>query len=105
MRAGQLRHRITIEAPTGAQNEYGEPVEGWTPHATVWASREDLGGREYFAAQQTQTTVSTRFRIRFLAGISPAMRILSDGIPYDIEAVQDPDGMGRELVLLAVKEG
>ncbi|MBO8183770.1 MAG: phage head closure protein, partial [Archaeoglobus sp.] len=48
MRAGELRHRITIQQMQDTQNEYGEPTKEWVDAATVWASIEGLRGREYF---------------------------------------------------------
>ncbi|HEX7119399.1 MAG TPA: phage head closure protein [Longimicrobiales bacterium] len=106
MLAGRLRHRITIEHPVSAQNEYGEPVEDWATFAEAWASREDLAGREYFAAKQTLSEVTTRFRLRYIEGISPKMRILSDGLAYKIVSPpQDPEGRRRELIIMAKRVG
>lgn len=105
MRAGKLRHRIRIEAPGTVQDKYGEPVEGWTTFAEVWASREDLTGREAFAAQQVNAEVTTRFGLRFLPGMTANMRVQCEGIGYDLQSVADPDGRGRELVLYAVRQG
>jgi SPP1 family predicted phage head-tail adaptor len=105
MQAGKLRHRITVEAPNEAQNEYGEPVESWAPFAEVWASREDLTGREAFLAQQVKAEVTTRFVFRYVAGITANMRVRSDGTLYNLHSVADPDGRRRTLVLLAVREG
>jgi SPP1 family predicted phage head-tail adaptor len=104
MRAGKLRHRITIEAATVA-NVFGEEVETWTTFAEVWAAKEDLAGREFFAAQQTTAEVTTRFRLRYLDGVTPKMRINSDGVLYNIESVQDPDGRRVELILMTVRHG
>lgn len=101
MEAGKLRHLITIEEPTESQNEYGEPVESWATFAQLWASRGDLAGREYFAAQQTQAEVTTRFRLRYVDGITAKMRVSSDGVLYQINSVQDPDGRRRELIIMA----
>lgn len=101
MRAGKLRHFTTIEAPTSGQDKYGEPIEAWGTFLQVWASREDLAGREFFAAQQTGTEVTTRFRMRYQFGITPTMRINADGVLYDIQSVQDPDGKRRETIVMA----
>lgn len=104
MRAGELRHRITIEAPTPVQDEYGEPVQGWAPFAEVWASREDLTGREAFLAQQVKAEVTTRFTMRHAEGVTANMRIRSDDVLYNIHSVQDPEGRRRTLVLMAGRE-
>lgn len=104
MRAGKLRHRIQIETLTTGRDIYGEPVETWTLFALVWASREDLAGREFFAAQQVNAEVTTRFGIRFIEGLTPQMRVRDGGTLYDLESVQDPDGRARELILLATRK-
>lgn len=100
MRIGKLRHRVTIEEPLRTQNEYGEPVTIWLPVYTTYAAKEDLAGREYFAGQTTKSEVTTRFRIRYKDGLHSTMRVYHDGEHYDIQAVQDPDGYRRELILM-----
>jgi SPP1 family predicted phage head-tail adaptor len=105
MRAGLLRHRVTIEAPTETQNEFGEPVAGWKPFIEAWASREDLAGRETFQAQQVSAEVTTRFWLRYVDGITAKMRLISDGVVYNVHSVADPDGRRRALVLLAERKG
>jgi SPP1 family predicted phage head-tail adaptor len=103
--AGKLRHRVTIEAPSEGQDAYGEPASTWTPVTQVWASREDLTGREAYAAQQVRAEVTTRFGMRFRDGITAKMRLLSDGIAYNVASVADPDGRKRTLVVMAAREG
>jgi SPP1 family predicted phage head-tail adaptor len=105
MRAGRLRHRISFEVPEEIRNEYGEAERFWVPILTTSASREDLAGREYFAAEQMQSEVTTRFRIRWRSGILPTMRIVSEGVVYDVRSVQDPDGRKRELIIMARRHG
>ena len=101
MRAGMLRHRVVIEQVTEAQNDYGEPVETWAELATVWARKEDLSGRELFAAQQVQSTVTTRFTIRYRSDVQAKQRLSHAGTVYNIESVQDPDGRRCFLYVLA----
>jgi SPP1 family predicted phage head-tail adaptor len=105
MEPGKLRHRISIEAPTLTQNGYGEPVETWAEYAAVWAAREDLAGREAFLAQQVRAEITTRFRLRFLPGVTAHMRVRSDGVLYSIASSADPDGSRRELHLMTSREG
>lgn len=105
MRAGSLRHRIVIEVATATRDATGEPIETWSTFAEVYASRVDLAGREGFLAQQVKATVSTKFRVRPVDGLKAKMRIRSDGEVYDIESIQDPDGRGRELIILTSRRG
>lgn len=105
MESGKLRHRISIGAPATGQDQYGEPVEGWTPVAEAWAEREDLSGRELFVAQQVAAEITTRFKLRHIAGLTAKQRLLLDGEAYDIKSVADPDGRRRTLIILAARVG
>jgi SPP1 family predicted phage head-tail adaptor len=100
MRIGRLRHRITIQQPSTAQNTYGEPGTTWSDLATVWGSIEPLRGREYFAAQEIQAEVTTRIVIRHRADVSPTMRVNYGSDTYLIESVINPDNRDRELQLM-----
>lgn len=100
MRAGQLRHRVTIQQFTQTQNEYGEIVEGWTTFATVWAAVEPLRGREFWDAQQLNAEVTARIRLRYLSGVGPTMRVVYDGRTFEVDSVIDVDERHRELQLM-----
>jgi SPP1 family predicted phage head-tail adaptor len=104
MKAGMLRHLIKIEAPT-TQNVKGEMIPTWGTFAEAYAAREDLAGRELFLSQQVQAEVTTRFRIRYLEGVSAKMRINDAGTIYNIKSVQDPEGRRRFLTILATRAG
>lgn len=98
MRAGQLNRRITLQAPVTGQDEYGQPLTGWTDVATVWASITDMTGREYIAAAAVQASVQTRITIRYRAGIVAAMRVLHGADVYNVEAVLERDGQALNLM-------
>lgn len=100
VRAGDLRHRVTIQQLVTTYNEYNEPVATWSDIATVWAFVEPLSGREYFAAEQIQARVNTRIVIRYRAGIVPAMRVMWGAKVYNIRAVIDTEGRHEELQLM-----
>lgn len=102
MRAGALRHTITIQTRTVTRDSYGGETETWADSATVPASVESLSGREYWAARQTMASEIVRFRIRWRQGVTADCRIVWDGRTWDIESVQDPDGRRRELVIVGV---
>jgi SPP1 family predicted phage head-tail adaptor len=106
MRAGALRTLVHIMEPIETRNSFRELVQSWTLFQVAWASVEDLTGREFFASQQMQGVVTTRFRVRYMAGIRSDMRIHVGGIVYEIVSPpQDPDGRKRELVIMAKREG
>ena len=103
MQAGKLRRLVTIESVTETPNEYGEPEQVWAEFAQAWAQQEDLTGREAFLAQQVLSEVTTRFTIRYVAGVTAKMRVVSDDTIYNIQSVADPDGKRRSLVLMALR--
>lgn len=100
MKAGDLRQRITIQENTPTRNDSGELIESWSTWATVWGAVEPLAGREYFNAHQVTSEVDTRMRIRYRDGVTPQMRVSSDGRIYQIHAVVRVEERQREIHLM-----
>lgn len=87
---GRMDRRITIQAPTQAQGgTYGEPTQSWAEWAVVWAKVTSTGGREFHDAAQLSAEITTRFQIRYKAGLVPTMRILFEGRIYHIHHVNE----------------
>jgi SPP1 family predicted phage head-tail adaptor len=103
MRAGRLRHRVTIQEYTESQNTYGEVTKSWVDFATVWAAMEPARGREFWESQQINAETTSTVVLRYLAGVKPEMRVLYDGRVFQILSVINPDERNRELQL-RVKE-
>jgi len=112
MLAGRLRYRLTIQQPGTTAGAGGTQTETWSTFATVWGSLQGQGGIESLGGRELDTEIAARdsrqlvaeqtlvAEIRYLAGITPTMRVQGlDGRLYDIQAVTDPDGRKRELVL------
>lgn len=99
MHIGSLRHRIIIQEKNLTEDLEGVTAETWGDVATVWASVEDLQGREFFQAAVVSET-KTRIKIRYRNGITSAMRVLLGERIFDIKSVIDPDGRKRELLLM-----
>ncbi|QNB48205.1 phage head closure protein [Thermanaerosceptrum fracticalcis] len=106
MRAGELRHRITIQKPNGyTQNAAGEDVPNYADWVTVWAAVEPLKGREYQEAQKMRAETSYRIKLRYLAGITPEMQVrLRDGRLLEIQNVLNIAEQNRELHLMCVEK-
>lgn len=102
MRAGDLRHRITIQKPpvTETRDSTGGVDESWETFATVWASKAHMTSREFFAAQKSNAETTDLFIIRYRDSITTKMRVLFGSRTYDIIGANDPDGRRRELHLL-----
>ena len=104
MLAGQLRDVIAIQVRTNGDDAAGEPTLTWTTFAAdVYAKVTDLSGREYVAAQAVTNAVTTTVIIRYLPGVTAAMRVLCKGVTYNIQAVIEPENRRREMHLMCVR--
>lgn len=103
--AGKLRHRITIQAKsTGRDACGGELPAAWTDFASVRASVEPLQGREYRSPSGDQAEATTRFRLRYLPGVTASMRVLCEGRVYNLVSPPiDPNLLHREWHLMTVQ--
>ena len=100
MNAGELRHQITIQTPTEAQDSLGAVISTWSTFATVRASVEPLQGREYLALQQVQSEAGVKIRIRYLPGLNAKMRVLWTSKIYEIENILEIESRRREIHLM-----
>jgi len=103
MRAGKLRHKVTIQDYTESQNSYNEMIKTWSDYETVWASIEPARGREFWESQQINAEVTTKITIRHLYGINPKMRVKYGNRIFEIISVINPEERNVELQLM-VKE-
>ena len=104
MRAGTLRHLVTIEQRSTTPDTYGEPAQTWTTlQANQPASIEPLSGRELVNAQAIQADVTHRLRMRYVAGVHTKHRIVFGARIFDIKAVRDVDERGIELEMLCTE--
>ena len=101
MRAGMLRHRVTIQRQEIVFGKFGAPLHDkvWENVATVWASLEAMSGREFFASQQAQSEVTHRICMRYGRDGTAEVRFIHNGKVFNIVAPL-PDNRGRELVLM-----
>lgn len=100
MRAGSLDTRISIQRRVATQDTAGEPALAWETVAERWASLERTPGREIWNSAQRAGRVPTVFRLRYLAGVTPDMRVVAQGRVFDIKSVVRPSGRAAELSLV-----
>ena len=101
MSASDLTQRVTIERLADAgQDDYGQPIESWLTVGILWAAVEPQAGREFVAAGALQAELILKVRIRYMAGITSADRVLHDGRTYAVQSVVDYRSEKRELVLM-----
>jgi SPP1 family predicted phage head-tail adaptor len=102
MRAGRLDRRVTLQQRTLAQDAQGQQIETWTDVDTVWASKRDLRGREFFAAEATNAEASTVFEIRYRADVTVLNRLVYAGVTHRIIQVAE---IGRRQGLQLICAG
>ena len=106
VRAGSLRRSVTIQVATVTQDAFGAPSYSWgTFQASVPCALEPLSGREMVTAGAQYPQVSAKLTMRYLAGVLPTMRVLTeDSEVYAIRAVI-PDATGRKSIVLMLEKG
>lgn len=101
MRAGALRHRMQLQAPTHTRDSHGQKVITWpvgSTYATVWAAITDLSGRELEHAQQIHATATVLARIRYRSDVTAEHRgVVGSRTLEFVAPPQDREGRKREL--------
>lgn len=102
--AGSLNRKVGIYAtditspldPMMSEVDYGEK---FTLIASPWAMVEDINGEVLFDGVSTDDVPTTRFYIRYLAGITAENWVKLDGINYNITKVDNLDHNKRFMSL------
>ena len=97
LRAGQMRHQLTIQQDTGTQSTSGEVTPNWTTYSAWWAEIVPLSGGEAIAARENYGTVTHRLTGRWLSGVTPKMRAILGSRVFQIDAVLNIGERNREL--------
>ena len=112
MRAGALRQKIMIQSKSTAigRDSYGGQVALWSSNRTVWAEVKPLRGSQYFDAQQIQSGVSHKIRMRYTTLAASTMitpgncRIKWGTRIFNIHASLNPDERDIMLDLMCSEE-
>jgi SPP1 family predicted phage head-tail adaptor len=104
MRAGQLKHKVTIQQVTETRGSTGEVIESWADYCSRKSAYFVVGGKEGMIANVAEQS-ELRYKITMrrdtvTAAITPKMRAMLDGRTLDIEQAYDPTGMRREINLI-----
>jgi SPP1 family predicted phage head-tail adaptor len=106
VKAGDLKHRITIEQLT-VTNDDEATTEAWTTFAAdVPARSRPLSGKEVAAVGTTLAGTMRAFEIRYgnSVGVTYAMRISHEGVTYNITSIL-PDETLRDSVVIIGEAG
>jgi SPP1 family predicted phage head-tail adaptor len=92
---GAMSTRVSIQERVNAADAYGQPVATWTTLRTVWAAVTQLSGTKVFGEPPELTS---QVEIRKFPGLTPAHRILIDGVAYNIASLVT-DGVFHTLIV------
>lgn len=97
--------RVDIEDRTPSQSSTGAEVLAWAPALTdVEARLLPLAHSEEDMQWATPEEEAFRVQLRGQQAVEPTMRLLADGIYYDVRKVTQPPPFGTPVtVLYAVK--
>lgn len=100
MKAGKLRHRVTIERQGIIEGDYGPQPGPWATVGIVNASVEPLNGREYVSHMMALSEITTTIKMRYRADLMLTDRIVHGGTAYNIVNAINPAMRNKELILM-----
>ncbi|WMJ81970.1 phage head closure protein [Clostridium sp. MB40-C1] len=106
-----LDKRIIIQKNSTVQNENGFDIEEWKDYKPVWAKKNNLFGKEYFAAKAINAENTVEFEIRYSKELEPLLekdgtklyRILYKNRPFDIIYVDNIREENRWLKIKSIE--
>ena len=101
---GKMWTRVTIQQPSPTANEVGEPVLTWSTFATVWADVRPLSSREVERYAQAVGFMSHRVAIRYLNGLTSAMRIVYRNRILEIGEITEHDRLDYQEIVCTEKK-
>lgn len=98
---GELRHRLSLEAPFAEADGGGGATRTWALVAEVWGAIRPLSGNETVEADGFSGRVSHEIWMRYRPGVVPEMRFVLGARVFEIRAVIDSGERHRFLRCLA----
>lgn len=107
VRAGDMRHVVELQVRSTVKDAAGEAQNTWNVFARRRAAIMRTPGREVFASAQRDGRVPVIIRLRWLDGVTDAMRLVfrcnccaGRGV-HDVKSAIDEAGLNEELVITA----
>jgi len=102
MRAGRLRHRVSVRSRSQSQNSYGEPSNTFSEvtEGSVWASIEPISSAEENRSGGRDEIITHKVTMRYLASITSTHRVIFGSRVFDIVNVTNHEEKNERLELL-----
>ncbi len=84
-----MDRRVTLERATITLDAFGGETQTWATLAEIWAQAMPVSDGEKWRAAEVSATISTRFRIRWRAGLKVTDRLIYDGRVFDIVGIKE----------------
>ncbi len=98
---GDLRHRLTLQAPLETADGGGGVTRNWGLVAELWGAVRPVSGSETVEADGLKGRVSHEIWLRYHTGVAPEMRFALGARVFEIRAVLDVGERHRFLRCLA----
>ncbi len=87
MKAGDLRHRVTLQRPEWTTDARGARRTTYVDMAVVYASMADVSGRDFFEAQAYRAQDVVTIGIRWRDDVDTSWRLVHGNVAYEILAI------------------
>ena len=86
---GDLRSRLSLQAPVRISDGGGGAATSWTLVANLWAAVRPIHGKEKALADRISGSLTHEIHIRWRAGVAPSMRFVMGARVFEILVVMD----------------
>ena len=99
-----MRHRVIIQERQRTSDGAGGYTEAWVTFKNAWCSIQPATGYEKYQAQQMQTPISHKIKMRYQSGITTKHRILFGTRIFDLKEVLNENEEGAFLRIKAIEQ-
>lgn len=103
MKAGKLRHLVSIERATKTRGGYGEEIETFLEIGKAWASIDTMTGAESTQGGQSDAKSNSTIIMRYTS-INNSDRINFGGRIFNIIHIDNKEGRNKELQITAIED-
>ena len=86
-----LKRRVMIQQLQLVADGAGGYSDVWVEFALAWAEVRTRQQREQLSQEQLNQANITIFKIRYIEGLSPRMRVVMDNRVFEIDSIIDPN--------------
>ena len=102
---GKMDRRIEFKSLSSTKSSMGAPVKTYTHYCYKWASRETAGeSPERFVNNRLIIAPRFKYRTHLDDAITETMRIIDNGVEYNILSVNPPDKLFLEILAEKIVE-